>query len=180
MPQPYRQAGLAKGARMSRTGNPAALFASLLVFWILLNGTMSVDVLLAGIAAALAITAIFRGDLAFFAELRTSPQALLTALRFIPYFLKELVKANLRLAAIVLSPALPLRPGIVKVRTRLKSPIGRLLLANSITLTPGTLSVEMDGEWLYIHWVTVESADIDAATAEIVGGFERYLEVMYG
>jgi len=72
------------------------------------------------------------------------------------------------------------KPGIVKVRTRLKSRMGRLLLANSITLTPGTLTVELNGEWLYIHWVTVESADIEAATQNIVAGFERYLEVMYG
>jgi multicomponent Na+:H+ antiporter subunit E len=58
--------------------------------------------------------------------------------------------------------------------------MGRLLLANSITLTPGTLTVEMDGEWLYIHWVSVAADDIEAATAAIVSGFEAYLEVMYG
>jgi multicomponent Na+:H+ antiporter subunit E len=58
--------------------------------------------------------------------------------------------------------------------------MGRLMLANSITLTPGTLTVEMDGEWLYIHWVNVQSPDVEAATAEIVAGFERYLEVIYG
>jgi multicomponent Na+:H+ antiporter subunit E len=91
-----------------------------------------------------------------------------------------LVISNLRLAAVVLSPSLPIKPGIVKVRTRLKSRMGRLMLANSITLTPGTLTVEMDGEWLYIHWVSVQSPDIEAATAEIVAGFERYLEVIYG
>ncbi len=95
-------------------------------------------------------------------------------------YLKELVKSNLNVARIVISPDLPLNPGIVKVRTKLKTAMGRMLLANSITLTPGTLTVEMDGEWLYIHWVTVDSPDIEAATASIVGGFERYLEVMYG
>ena len=91
-----------------------------------------------------------------------------------------MVKCNLRIAAVVLAPSLPVSPGIVKVRTKLRTPMGRLLLANSITLTPGTLTVEMDGEWFYIHWVTVESADIDKATSDIVAGFERYLEVMYG
>ena len=88
--------------------------------------------------------------------------------------------SNFKLAGVVLSPNLPINPGIVKVRTRLKSRMGRLLLANSISLTPGTLTVELDGEWLYIHWVTMESTDIDAATASIVSGFEHYLEVMYG
>ena len=84
------------------------------------------------------------------------------------------------MAKIVISPDLPLNPGIVKVRTKLKTAMGRMLLVNSITLTPGTLTVEMDGEWLYIHWVSVDSPDIEVATAGIVGGFERYLEVMYG
>ena len=73
-----------------------------------------------------------------------------------------------------------INPGIVKVRTKLKSQMGRLLLANSITLTPGTLTLELDGEWLYIHLVTTESTDLEAATKSIVAGFERYLEVMYG
>jgi multicomponent Na+:H+ antiporter subunit E len=58
--------------------------------------------------------------------------------------------------------------------------MGRMLLVNSITLTPGTLTVELNGEWLYIHCVTVDSADIEMATANIVSGFEHYLEVMYG
>ena len=54
------------------------------------------------------------------------------------------------------------------------------MLANSITLTPGTLTVELDDEWIYVHWVLVESDDIEAATQKIVSGFESYLEVMYG
>ena len=80
----------------------------------------------------------------------------------------------------MLSPSLPVNPAIIKVRTKLKSRMGRLMLANSITLTPGTLTVEMEGEWLYIHCVTLESADLEEATAQIVSGFESYLEVMYG
>ena len=92
--------------------------------------------------------------------------------RYYGYFLRELFKSNLKMAAIVLSPSLPITPGIVKVRTRLKSRMGRLMLANSITLTPGTLTVEMTGEWLYIHCVTLGATDIEAATADIVSGFE--------
>lgn len=165
---------------MTKTYDLTMLFATLLGFWLLLNGSLAEDVLVVGLIAALVITLLFRNGLSVVSEFRLTPQSLLTAPVYVAFFLKELVKSNLRLAGIVLSPALPLKPGIVKVRTRLKSRMGRLLLANSITLTPGTLTVEMDGEWLYIHWVTVESADIDAATASIVAGFERYLEVMYG
>lgn len=158
----------------------ALLFMTLLGFWLLLNGSLATDVLVVGLIAALVITLLFRDSLAVVSEFRATPRALITAPAYVFYFIKELVRSNLRLASIVLSPALPLRPGIVKVRTRLKSRMGRLLLANSITLTPGTLSVELDGEWLYVHWVTVEAEDVDAATADIVAGFERYLEVMYG
>jgi multicomponent Na+:H+ antiporter subunit E len=165
---------------MAKVRNSTMLFVTLLGFWLLLNGSLAGDVLLVGLIAALAITLLFRNGLSVVSEFRFTPQALLAAPAYVTFFLKELVKSNLRLAGIVLSPALPLHPGIVKVRTRLKSRMGRLLLANSITLTPGTLTVEMDGEWLYIHWVTVESEDIDGATTDIVAGFERYLEVMYG
>lgn len=157
-----------------------ALFASLLLLWVLLNGSLATEVLMVGVAAALVISLLFRHGLAVFSEFRATPRAFITAIGYVFYFAKELVKSNLNLARIVLSPTLPLTPGIVRVRTKLKSPMGRLLLANSITLTPGTLTVDVEDEWLYIHWVTVESADIDDATASIVSGFERYLEVMYG
>lgn len=165
---------------MRSVRNIAMLFATLFLFWVLLNGSLAADILIVGAVAALIIAFLFRDGLAVFSEFKATPRAFGAAVIYLFYFLKELVKSNLHIAGIVLSPSLPLNPGIVKVRTRLKSNMGRLLLANSITLTPGTLTVEIDGEWIYIHWVTVGSADIDAATASIVAGFEKYLEVMYG
>lgn len=158
----------------------ATLFATLFLFWVLLNGSVAADILIVGAVAAFIIAFIFRDGLAVFSEFKATPRAFGMALLYIPYFFKELVKSNLHIARVVLSPSLPISPAIVKVRTRLKSPMGRLLLANSITLTPGTLTVELEGEWLYIHWVNAEVTDINAATASIVAGFEKYLEVMYG
>jgi len=170
----------AKGEAMTRTRSTAVMFATLLLFWLMLMGRPTVDVLVVGVLASLVIAILYPNGLSFFTEFRATPEAFIAGLRYYGYFFKELVISNLRLAAVVLSPSLPIKPGIVKVRTRLKSRMGRLMLANSITLTPGTLTVEMDGEWLYIHWVSVQSPDIEAATAEIVAGFERYLEVIYG
>lgn len=165
---------------MSKVREQVVLFITLFLFWILLNGSVANDILLVGVIAAFIITFMFRGGLGVLSELRLTPSALVTSVFYVFYFLKELVKSNLKLASIVLSPELPVSPGIVKVRTKLKSRMGRLLLTNSITLTPGTLTVDLVGEWIYVHWVTVESDDVDAATASIVAGFERYLEVMYG
>jgi len=165
---------------LNKTRQSAELFVTLLVFWVLLNGTLAFDTLAVGVIAAFVITVLVRDGLSFFFEYRVVPRSLWASGQYLVYFIKELWIANIRLAVIVLSPSLPIKPGIVKVRTRLKSRMGRLLLANSITLTPGTLTVDMDGEWLFIHWVTVDAEDIDGATTRIVAGFERYLEDMYG
>ena len=160
--------------------NRFVLFATLLLFWIMLNGTLAIDSFIVGIIVSLSITLLFSSGLSFFTEFKLTPQAFIAGVKYYIYFFKELVKSNFKLAAIVLNPTLPIKPGIVKVRTKLKSKMGRLMLANSITLTPGTMTIEIEGEWIYVHCVTIESADIDEATAEIVAGFESYLEVMYG
>ena len=165
---------------MTRVQELSRPFAALLLLWVLLNGNIAPDTLLVGVAAALAISWLWRESLSFFSDFRATPQAFGAAILYVGYFLKQLFLANLAMARIVLSPALPIRPGIVKVRTTLTSRVGRLLLANSITLTPGTLTVELEGEWLYVHWVDIQSDDIDAATEQIVAGFEKYLKVIYG
>lgn len=156
------------------------LFITLLLFWVMLNGSLEIEVLSIGVLVSLAITLFFRNGLSFFTEFRATPQAFVAGVLYYGYFFKELIRSNIKLAAIVVSPSLPIKPGIVKVRTKLKSNMGRLMLANSITLTPGTLTVELDNEWIYVHWVTVETTDIEEATQRIVAGFESYLEVMYG
>ena len=80
----------------------------------------------------------------------------------------------------VAAPSLPVNPGIVEVKTKLKSRLGRLILANSITLTPGTFTVEIRDDSLFIHWIDVKGSDPEEATEMIVRKFEKYLEVMYG
>jgi multicomponent Na+:H+ antiporter subunit E len=165
---------------MPRTVESVKLFGMLLLFWLLLNGSIALGTLGVGVVVAALIVVFFGGSLSFLSGHRLTPDALIATVLFVGYFLKELVKANLQMAAIVLRRELPIKPAIVKVRTRLTDPVARLLLANSITLTPGTLSVEMKGEWLYIHWVVATTTDPDEASREIVAGFEKYLEVMYG
>lgn len=79
-------------------------------------------------------------------------------LYYIPVFLWECLKANIDVAFRVLHPDLPIRPGTVAVKVNLRSDIGLTFLANSITLTPGTTSVDIDKEngILYIHWIYVK------------------------
>ena len=163
-----------------RLRNGGIMFITLLLFWVMLVNNLALDTLAIGVLVSLGIALLYPGGLSFFTEFKMTPRALVAGFLFYGYFFRQLVRANLRLAAIVLSPDLPVRPGIVKIRTDLQSRMGRLMLANSITLTPGTLTVEVDGKWLYIHCVTLGAQDIEGATAEIAAGFEQYLEVMYG
>jgi multicomponent Na+:H+ antiporter subunit E len=94
---------------------------------------------------------------------------------YIPLFLWECIKANLDVAFRVLHPKMPIKPGIVKVKTNLKTDIAKTFLANSITMTPGTLSVDIDGQYLYIHWIYVRALDVEEASKRIVGRFEPLL-----
>jgi len=94
---------------------------------------------------------------------------------YVPMFLIYCVQANLDVAYRVLHINLPIRPGIVKVRTVLQSDIAKTMLANSITLTPGTLTVDIDGQDLYIHWIYVASDDPEEQRRMIVSRFEKVL-----
>ena len=98
---------------------------------------------------------------------------------YIPYFLYYCVRANLDVAYRVLHPDVPIRPGIVKVRTDLKSEMAKTFLANSITLTPGTLTVDIDGPDLYIHWINVVGEGVEEHSDLIVRRFEKLLRRIF-
>jgi len=102
-------------------------------------------------------------------------------LYYIPMFLWECFKANIDVAYRVIHPSVPINPGIVKVKTKLKNDTAITFLANSITLTPGTLSVDVDKEkgYIYVHWIDVTSQDVKKATEIIAKRFERILERIF-
>jgi len=100
---------------------------------------------------------------------------------YVPRFLWECLKANFDVAYRVTHPNLPINPGIVKVKTNLKSDTALTFLANSITLTPGTMSVDIDKDngVLYIHWINVKETDVEGATKAIVEKFEKILAKIF-
>ncbi|MFH1314341.1 MAG: Na+/H+ antiporter subunit E [Candidatus Eisenbacteria bacterium] len=99
---------------------------------------------------------------------------------YVPMFSWYVIIANLDVLYRVIHPDMPIRPGIVKVRTTLTNPAGRAMLANSITLTPGTMTVDMtDDGYLYVHWINVKSEDIEEATRHIVSKFEGVLRRIF-
>ncbi len=102
-------------------------------------------------------------------------------LYYVPLFIWECIKANIDVAYRVIHPDLPINPGIVKVKTILKTDAGLTFLANSITLTPGTMTVDIDQEngFLYIHWIDVKSKDVQKASELIVKIFEGVLKRIF-
>lgn len=107
------------------------------------------------------------------------PIRLFWFLIYIPVFTWEMTKANFDVAYRVLHPKMPIDPGIVKVKTELKSNMGKTFLANSITLTPGTLTVDIDGNILFIHCINVPAETIEEATKIIVNRFEPLLKRIF-
>ena len=103
-------------------------------------------------------------------------------LYYVPVFLWESLKANIDVAGRVLHPDLPIRPGTVAVKVNLKSDIGLTFLANSITLTPGTTSVDVDKEKgiLYVHWIYVKDEYVGGAKRlPVVEKFEKILKRVF-
>ena len=87
----------------------------------------------------------------------------------------ECIKANFDVAYRVLHPAMPIKPGIVKLELSLKSGFARTMLANSITMTPGTIAVDIVNDTLFVHWIYVSSEDPEEYRKKIVGRFEKYI-----
>ncbi|MEJ2693434.1 MAG: Na+/H+ antiporter subunit E [Candidatus Thiodiazotropha sp.] len=161
----------------SSPAHSAVLFVMLFAFWLLLTGSLDPTELVAGVAVALVVTMISRPHLAIFNGLRLSPAAIPPFFAYLGLFFVALVRANIDMARRVLSPSLPLRPALVEVRTELQSPLGRLTLANSITLTPGTLTVDVGEKTLLIHWIDApDGIDIEGATQAITQKFEHHLK----
>ncbi len=156
------------------------LWLTLMLIWVIANGTLAYDTLLAGIVISAAIALAFASFARVYSVIRWSPKVLFYYLVYLGVFFIELTKANLNVMRLVFSPRIDIEPGIVEIKTRLKSPIGRLALANSITLTPGTLVVDIKDDSLFIHWINVSATDPVAATEEISARFEKLLKVIYG
>ncbi|MEG1632608.1 MAG: Na+/H+ antiporter subunit E [Oscillospiraceae bacterium] len=166
-----------------KTTFPAFLSTFILcaLFWLMLTGSFAVEELIVG-ALVSAVVAFFSAKFLIHdsALWLLHPGRFLTLLFYcIIIFPWELIKANVDVALRALSPSLPINPGIVKVPVGLKSAYGRTMLSDSITLTPGTITMEMaeEGEQLYyyIHWIDVKETDSVKAGEAIKGTLEKWV-----
>ena len=151
-----------------------------LLTWPFVDGRIDLQVVVAGLIAAFLAAILFHEILPKEHHVFISPARVFWFLIYVPVLLYYVIKANLDVVYRALHPKMPIKPGIVKIRTELKTDSGITALANSITLTPGTLTVDLtDDGYLYIHWINVKSDEIDQATRLIAQRFEWFLKRIF-
>ena len=168
---------------MQKTRLPAVIstFIVCYAFWLLLTWSVQVQELAVGAVVSLAV-ALFSAR--FFIHEKAfwlfNPVKLVNALAFwLCIFPVEMVKANLDVAKRCFGGCKNVNPGIVKVPVDLKSDYGQAALANAITLTPGTITMEIAEEegqtYYYIHWIDVTKPSGPEAGEAIKGRLEKGL-----
>lgn len=168
---------------MRKTTFPAvfATFVLCFAFWILLTWSFSAQELAAGAVVSLAV-ALFSAR--FFVHEESirllNPVRLFIALFYwLVIFMVELFKANVDMAKRCFGGCKNINPGIVKVPVDLKTSYAQGALANSITLTPGTITMEITEEkgqtYYYIHWIDVSIPSGKEAGDAIKGTMEKWI-----
>ncbi len=157
-------------------------FLILWATWIVLTLSLDVQELVVGAICAALVSALsygllFRGGI----KEKFGAKRIAYVLAYFPSYLLAEIKSHWDVIKRIINPRMPINPGIVKIKTGLKSDMGLTGLANAITMTPGTLSVEVVEEepCLYIHWIDVATTDPEKAGEAIGGGFEKYLRRIF-
>lgn len=145
----------------------ASIALAMFVFWLLLSGHASPWLVASGAVCAVAV-ALF-GLRMGYADEEGHPVALLPrGFVYWPWLVKEIVKSAIHVSRLVLDPKLPISPTLIRVAASQKSSTGLVIYANSITLTPGTISVELHArdKEILVHAICAEAAE-DLAGGEM-------------
>ncbi|MEN8136939.1 MAG: Na+/H+ antiporter subunit E [Bacteroidota bacterium] len=154
-------------------------FIIVMIVWMAFTTSVEPTELMTGLFVSLIIAVFSSG---FFSccglGIILSPK-IIYVVQYFFVFIIALVKSNFSMAKRVISPSLPINPGIVEFKTNLKNDTAKLILANSITLTPGTLTVDLKDDNFYIHWIDVEAQSPEEAYKAIAEPFEKILLKIY-
>jgi len=136
----------------------ASLGSSLFLLWLLLSGYFEPLLLSFGIGSCALVAYIaWRMD-----GVDRAGFAILLSVRLVPYVIwlvGEIFRANVRVARIILTPRLPISPIVVPFKAHQRTDLCKVIYANSITLTPGTITTGVEGDMLRIHALTWEDID---------------------
>lgn len=127
----------------------------LLIFWLLISGDLSLQHIFSGLFIALLLS-LFWSLLTIDERRKTriTWRQLKIFIRYFVFLAIEIIKANFIVAMIVLSPKMLISPGLIVLKVTLKKDLPRVFYANSITMTPGTITVDLEGDRLLVHGMT--------------------------
>lgn len=160
---------------------------TMMAFWVIVSGNLHWQTVLIGGLVALIISSFMYENLTD--DLRCQGSLVRKILnlffiqipRYIFIMVFQVVESNFRVAKHAIF--LDIDPGIVRIETDLRSETGTTILSNSITLTPGTLTLDiskkMDKTFLYVHWIDVKTLNMKKAGDEIKGDVERWLKKIF-
>ena len=155
-----------------------ATFLVLFTVYVLLAGFIVQELILGAFVSAI-LTLIIARYVDYRIDWKLPYRLVVFLVWYLPVFVWQLLLANLDVAKRVLNPKLPLRPGFVEIKTDLEGDFAKLMLANSITLTPGTLSLDVKGNSVFVHTVDVPGTTKEEHKAAISARFERILGVIF-
>ena len=134
----------------------AALLVILLVIWLLWSGIYKP--LLIGLGIFSCLLSVWLAKRTGFFRHAMPVRALLRLPALWGWLLQEVIKSSLEVARVVLSPSMPIQPELVELTTSQKSDSGKVILGNSITLSPGTVTIDVHEDRLLVHCLTAASA----------------------
>jgi multicomponent Na+:H+ antiporter subunit E len=133
------------------------LFVALYGVWLLLSGHYDAALMTYGALSCAVVVAIVAHLGILDAE--ALPVHLgIRPLLYAPWLMKEIVLSNLSVARVILDPKLPIHPRILRIPASQKTDVGRVIYANSITLTPGTVTLDIRDGHMLVHALTTDSA----------------------
>jgi multicomponent Na+:H+ antiporter subunit E len=144
--------------------------------WVIFNGRFTLEIALFGVA----VSALVFGFICKFmdyslAKERTFYKKLPLFCKYVLLLLREIGKANLAVCRLILTRKEVVEPVLVKIHTNLKSEVARVMLANSITLTPGTITVSLKDQELLVHCLdkTLAEGMEDSEFVKLLEALER-------
>lgn len=158
------------------------LFIFWFYVWLLLSWPPGRQDMLIGAAVSAFVTLMTADLLIGRSRCFRNPLRYLWFIQYVLVFAWECLKANIDVAFRVIHPDLPIRPGTIRVRTVLKSDIALTFLANSITLTPGTTTIDIDKHkgYVYVHCLCVDKMyDRGIAKLAVMEKFENILKKIF-
>ncbi len=144
--------------RREKVYNVIIRYTVLFLFWQLLCGDWNFYNLVAGLVVSGIVTWLSVKLFGFTkSRFLYRPNKLLLIIKFCIKLLVEIVKSNISMAKLLLNPQLPISPGVIRYKTGLSSNLTKVMLANAITLTPGTLTVEIKQDEFVVHMLVEDS-----------------------